>query len=102
MDKKLEARIARLEKLLSNKSVKNEDIAHDEYEKAVDLINKATVAAVSSLGLIMSKRKVRGQGMVNVHEYDPEVVAEYKQIVDDLVDVRNRVNSLNVEFSDAY
>lgn len=33
MDKKLEARIARLEKLLSNKSVKNEDMAHDEYEK---------------------------------------------------------------------
>lgn len=50
----------------------------------------------------MGKRKVRGQGMVNIHEYDPEVVAEYKQIVDDLVDVRNRVNSLSVEFSDAY
>lgn len=102
MDKKLEARIARLEKLLSNKSVKNEDMAHDEYEKAVDLINKATAAAISSFGLITGKSKVRGKGTVNLHNYDPEVIAEYRQIVDDLVDVRNRVNSLSVEFSDAY
>lgn len=37
-----------------------------------------------------------------MHEYDPEVMVEYKQIVDDLIDVSNRVNNLNVEFSDAY
>ena len=102
MDKKLEARIARLEKLLSNKSVKNEDIAHDEYDKTVDLINKAAIAALTSYWLIVGKKKVRGKGMINVHEYDTEVMDEYKQIVDDLVDVRNRINHLNAEFSNAY
>ena len=102
MDKKLEARIARLERLLSNKSVKNEDYAHDEYERAIDLVNKATVAAISSLGLITGKKKFRGKGMVDMHDFDPEVIAEYKQIVDDLISIRDRMNDLGVEFSYAY
>ena len=97
MDKKLEARVARLEKLLMN-----EDYAHDEYEKTVDLVNKAVAAAISSYGLITGKVKVRGKGMINAHEYDPEAIAEYKKIVDDLVSIRDRMNELGVEFSYAY
>lgn len=85
-------------KKVVRKSVKNEDIAHDEFGKAVDLVNKATVATITSYGLITGKRKVYGKGFVNVHEYDPEVMSEYKKIVDDLISIRDRMNNLSVEF----
>ena len=35
MDKKLEARIARLEKLMSHKAVKNESMLTDDLDKAI-------------------------------------------------------------------